>query len=102
MIKIDVSWIADLVRENTEDPKVKAPLCQAFADKFSSSDPSFKKEDFMKRCNLSFGAIDMILTPKDRYIFLEVNPNGQFGWIENLANLPISRTIAKTLRQGRD
>jgi len=62
----------------------------------------FQLLDFMKRCNLSFGAIDMILTPKDRYIFLEVNPNGQFGWIENLANLPISRTIAKTLRQGRD
>lgn len=51
MIRIDVSWIADLVRENTEDPKIKAPLCKAFADKFSQSDPSFKDEEFMKRCN---------------------------------------------------
>ncbi len=52
---------------------------------------------FMKLCGLSFGAIDMILTPKGEYVFLEVNPSGQFGWIEGLAGLPISEAIAKTL-----
>ena len=52
---------------------------------------------FMESCNLSFGAIDMILTPEDKYVFLEVNPSGQFGWIEDLTGLPISESIAETL-----
>ncbi len=52
---------------------------------------------FMKRCHLSFGAVDMILTPEGEYIFLEVNPSGQFGWIEKLTGLPISKAIAETL-----
>lgn len=52
---------------------------------------------FMKRCNLSFGAVDMIITPDDNFVFLEINPSGQFGWIERLTSLPISRTIAELL-----
>jgi glutathione synthase/RimK-type ligase-like ATP-grasp enzyme len=52
---------------------------------------------FMKACHLTFGAIDMILTPEEKYVFLEVNPNGQYGWIEDLTGLPISDTIAKLL-----
>lgn len=52
---------------------------------------------FMKKCHLSFGAVDMILTPEGKYVFLEVNPSGQFGWIEKLTGMPISRAIAETL-----
>lgn len=51
----------------------------------------------MKRWELSFGAIDMILTPDDRYVFLEINPNGQWGWIEGITGMPISRAIAELL-----
>lgn len=28
-----------------------------------------------------------------RYIFLELNPNGQWAWIEELTGLPISDTL---------
>lgn len=52
---------------------------------------------FMDRCSLSFGAIDLIVTPDDDFVFLEVNPNGQYGWIERLTGLPISKTIAEVL-----
>lgn len=52
---------------------------------------------FMNRCSLSFGAIDLIVTPDDDFVFLEVNPNGQYGWIERLTGLPISRAIAEAL-----
>jgi glutathione synthase/RimK-type ligase-like ATP-grasp enzyme len=61
------------------------------------SDIRFKLLDFMKRCGLSFGAIDMIITPVGRYVFLEVNPSGQFGWIEDLTGLLISESIAEAL-----
>ena len=35
----------------------------------------------LKCMDLSFGCIDMILTPGNEYIFLEINPNGQWLWI---------------------
>lgn len=53
----------------------------------------------VKKLGLKFGAIDMILTPDGDYVFLEINPNGQWGWIEELAGLPISRSIAELLVQ---
>jgi hypothetical protein len=46
---------------------------------------------------LKFGAVDMIYTPDNRYVFLEINPNGQYGWVENATGLNISETIAQTL-----
>lgn len=37
---------------------------------------------FMKEMDLDFGCIDLIATPDGEYIFLEINPQGQFLWIE--------------------
>lgn len=56
--------------------------------------------DLIEYYDLSYGAIDMIVTPQDEYVFLEINPNGQWLWIERLTNLPISETIADTLIKG--
>jgi len=46
---------------------------------------------------LRYGAIDLVLTPDDRYVFLEINPAGEFHWIERLTGLPITRAIAELL-----
>jgi glutathione synthase/RimK-type ligase-like ATP-grasp enzyme len=46
---------------------------------------------------LSFGALDLVLTPEGEYVFLEVNPNGQWAWIEDILGLPISESIASWL-----
>ena len=46
---------------------------------------------------LNYGAIDIILTPENRYVFLEVNPVGEFFWLERTPGLPISSAIAQTL-----
>ncbi|MEV4171342.1 hypothetical protein [Nonomuraea sp. NPDC049709] len=61
-------------------------------------------DDTARRCvelvaalGVSFGAIDLILTPGGEYVFLEINPNGQWGWIEDLTGLPISTAIADWL-----
>lgn len=51
----------------------------------------------VKNLNLSFGAIDMIITPDDRFVFLEINPNGQWLWVEREAGLPIADSIATLL-----
>lgn len=51
--------------------------------------------DALLQClGLNFGASDFIVTEDGRWLFLEVNPNGQWLWIEGLTGLPIARTIA--------
>ncbi|MDI6785936.1 MAG: hypothetical protein QMD92_04420 [bacterium] len=55
---------------------------------------------FMKKLDLNFGAVDMILTPKGKYVFLEINPNGQWGWIQDLTGLPISEEIINLLMKS--
>ena len=54
----------------------------------------------LDRLELNYGAIDMVLTPDGEYIFLEINPAGQFGWIDELADLPLTETLADMLAAG--
>lgn len=46
---------------------------------------------------LQFGALDFILDSEGRYLFLEINPNGQWGWIQYRLKYDISGTIANLL-----
>lgn len=51
----------------------------------------------MERLGLNFGAIDFVQDKEGNYVFLEINPNGQWAWIEHLTGLPISKEIVKCL-----
>lgn len=55
--------------------------------------------DIMSRLGLTFGAIDLVQTPEGEFVFLEVNPNGQWLWIEDQLGLGISDAIAGWLAQ---
>jgi D-alanine-D-alanine ligase-like ATP-grasp enzyme len=55
--------------------------------------------ELMSRLSLTYGAIDLILTPDGRYLFLEVNPNGQWLWLDDMLSLGISRAVAKWLSE---
>jgi hypothetical protein len=55
----------------------------------------------VEKLELNYGAIDMILTPDGRYVFIEINPNGQYLWIEEQTGLPISDAICDFLISGR-
>ncbi|GAA4197069.1 ATP-grasp ribosomal peptide maturase [Streptosporangium oxazolinicum] len=46
---------------------------------------------------LAFGCIDVILTPDGEYVYLELNPAGQWAWVEELTGLPIAAAIADWL-----
>jgi glutathione synthase/RimK-type ligase-like ATP-grasp enzyme len=50
--------------------------------------------DLQRRLGLEYGAIDMRRTPEGEYVFFEVNPAGQFLYIEQLAGLPITAALA--------
>lgn len=49
---------------------------------------------------LCYGAIDMVVTPDERYVFIEINPNGQYLWVEQATGLPISDAICDLLING--
>ena len=52
---------------------------------------------FMDRLGLVYGAIDMRLTPDGRYVFLEVNPAGQWLFVEDRTGQPITETFVQLL-----
>lgn len=51
----------------------------------------------MDKLGLNYGAADVIVTPDQRYVFLEVNPVGEFFWLDKLFDGGISRAIANVL-----
>jgi len=53
-----------------------------------------------ERLGLHFGAIDFVLDKGMRYVFLEINPNGQWGWIEKRLGYDISGEIVDLLLKG--
>lgn len=52
---------------------------------------------FMQNIGLSFGAIDMIRHADGSYVFLEVNPSGEWGMLEKELDYPIAQAIADGL-----
>lgn len=74
--------INDLKYSPMELPKEVSDICTEMLDKFG----------------LSFGAFDFIMGLKNELYFLEVNPNGQWYWLEEKAGVLISDAIVDILR----
>jgi len=49
------------------------------------------------RLGLRYGAIDLVCDKSGKLWFLEINPNGQWAWIENLTGYPIAAAIVDEL-----
>ena len=54
----------------------------------------------MKDFQLRFGAIDYIVDIDGKWYFLEINPNGQWQWLECILGLSISDSIMNMLLGG--
>jgi len=54
----------------------------------------------MERLGLVYGAIDLRRAPDGGYVFLEINPAGQWLFIEALTGLPIAAAMATLLMRG--
>lgn len=57
--------------------------------------------ELVKYMGLSFSAIDFVLDENGEYYFLEMNPNGQWAWIEEKTGADLSMALADTLYDGR-
>jgi len=51
----------------------------------------------VQRLGLRYGAIDLVCDQLGKLWFLEINPNGQWAWIENLTGYPIAAAIVDEL-----
>jgi len=49
------------------------------------------------RLGLMFSAIDLALMEDGTYVFFEINPNGQWGWLEEKTGLPMRRALLNLL-----
>jgi hypothetical protein len=52
---------------------------------------------FVQAFGLAYGALDFVVSPEGERIFLEINPSGQWGWIERALGLPITDSILDAL-----
>jgi ATP-GRASP peptide maturase of grasp-with-spasm system len=52
---------------------------------------------FIEYTQLNTGSIDMIVTPKNEYVFLEVNQAGQFGFVSSDCNYYLEKKVAEYL-----
>ena len=53
-----------------------------------------------RRLGLSFAAIDLALSD-DRFFFLEVNPTGEWAWLQEEVQFPIAAKLAEVLSRTR-
>lgn len=51
----------------------------------------------MTALDLNFGSLDIVVTKDKRYVFLEVNPNGQYGAVSQTTNSNVDYEVAKFL-----
>lgn len=65
--------------------------------------PDFVRQqclDLVARLGLAYGAIDLIQDADGHYVFIEINPNGQYLWIEEMTGMPISEAVCDLLCAG--
>ncbi len=53
--------------------------------------------DILKHYGLNFGEIDIIFTKDSRYVFLEINPNGQWLWLQEQSGYDLTQDVADNL-----
>lgn len=63
-------------------------------------DVSTGVREYCRELGLVYGAFDFVVRPDGQWVFLECNAGGQYGWLEDAAELPITATLADLLMKG--
>jgi glutathione synthase/RimK-type ligase-like ATP-grasp enzyme len=82
----EVDFRVDMARAKTDVAEIPDPLVK-------------RLRRMMDRLGLAYGAIDLRLTDGGDYVFLEINPAGEFLFAEHGAGLPITDAVSRWLRQ---
>lgn len=54
--------------------------------------------NYVKTAGLSFGAIDLVEC-KGTYYFLEINPSGEWGWLQKQIGLPVAESLCNVFEE---
>jgi len=55
--------------------------------------------NYVKAAGLSFGAIDLVEC-KGTYYFLEINPSGEWGWLQKQIGLPVAESLCNVFEEN--
>lgn len=61
------------------------------------SDLEDRLRELMRRLGVAYGAVDLRLTPDGRYVFLEINPGGEYLFASRRTGQPVPQAIAAAL-----
>lgn len=56
--------------------------------------------EYCDEFGLVYGAFDFVIRPDGGWVFLECNAGGQYGWIEDAIEAPITEALADLLEKG--
>jgi len=99
--KVFAAKINSQLLEETKTDWRKGPSHELSYENFELGEEFLiKSVNLVKLLGLNFGAIDFILDKKGDLTFLEINPNGQWVWIEERLGLNISEELIKLLVEG--
>ncbi|MFB4315241.1 MvdC/MvdD family ATP grasp protein [Actinomadura sp. 21ATH] len=59
-----------------------------------------RTQALLAELNAVYAAVDFIVTPEGEHVFLEVNPAGQFMWMQHDLDLPLGAHMADLLQRG--
>lgn len=91
--QLDKQSTVDFRNSNNHSPIRRVPFkLPSFLEK--------KLKKFRRAIDLNCGSIDLIVTPEQEYVFLEVNPVGQFGMTSYSGNYNIEKHIAQFLSKS--
>jgi glutathione synthase/RimK-type ligase-like ATP-grasp enzyme len=73
-------------------------LIKSWAPYTLPADIESRLHAYMDRIGMQYSAIDMLVEPSGRHVFLEANPAGEFFWLEhNAPRFPFTAAIADIL-----
>ena len=83
--------------DNSKTPDWRRMECEVAYNEFDLPDELKEKcIRLVSELGLNFGAIDMARTTDGDYYFFEINPTGEWAWIEHKLGLPIRESLIKT------
>jgi glutathione synthase/RimK-type ligase-like ATP-grasp enzyme len=96
-------FAAEILSQERESSKID---WRATDDPLLKHRPHCLPNDIAQKCRrlawelgIDFGAIDLALTEEDSYTFFEINPNGEWLWLQQQLGFPIAESIAEWLTQ---
>jgi hypothetical protein len=94
----DQFFAARIDKKNVIEPDWRREIMDDIYARFELCDKSKQRLVNLQRAfGLTFAAYDFLVNEDGEFVFLEVNPAGQWLWIEERLDLPISRALAQCL-----